>query len=433
MDDDDLLDYDDVLGPEDDDVDDGGGGDDDDYPDDFTTGQKSVVLEATETTEQADAAPHAADEPAGAVDEPVEAIDEPARAVDEAVEAVDEPAEPANDCLRTAVRERDALARELAALRSRDTDRRVALRARRELSVSQLHDELYEASSKLVVEGEKNAALARKLTTLKTAHDALRQDAERAKKLVVDKIALRAGKFDLTEKAYAHVTLSQLVGLREKALELTTADRVARPASAVPHRDEAPRPATTDDRAKAKRKPTVVERQRSKTAPTPDADVVQSLKAKLADAHQRSKAEKDARVRAQDDTKLANKKVAALSDHVEKLMAHLKHEVAAKVAAQDQLRRVDKDLELARHKIAHLIKRNNVREKCLLELKEGSKILEDQLRLMDQRFLDLRAKLDWTRAFWSPVLPYARSQVTMLTARSRKPRPRPARSAPSGP
>jgi hypothetical protein len=29
---------------------------------------------------------------------------------------------------------------------------------------------------------------------------------------------------------------------------------------------------------------------------------------------------------------------------------------------------------------------------------EGTRVLEDQLRLMDERYIDLRGKLDWTKA-----------------------------------
>ena len=43
---------------------------------------------------------------------------------------------------------------------------------------------------------------------------------------------------------------------------------------------------------------------------------------------------------------------------------------------------------------AALINRKSVaKDRYLIELREGSKILEDQLRLMDEKYLELRGKL----------------------------------------
>lgn len=44
---------------------------------------------------------------------------------------------------------------------------------------------------------------------------------------------------------------------------------------------------------------------------------------------------------------------------------------------------------------------------------EGTRILEDQLRLMDERYIDLRGKLDWTKA-------HASKQVTKLLGQTAK-------------
>ena len=39
----------------------------------------------------------------------------------------------------------------------------------------------------------------------------------------------------------------------------------------------------------------------------------------------------------------------------------------------------------------------HAREELILELKQGARLLEDQLRLMDNRYLELRGKLDYAR------------------------------------
>ena len=77
-------------------------------------------------------------------------------------------------------------------------------------------------------------------------------------------------------------------------------------------------------------------------------DDVRALKHKATELLARGKAEKDQRQKAEAEAKLTGKKVAALSDHVEKLMVHLKHEVGAKAQVTDQLRRAEKDLDTAK-------------------------------------------------------------------------------------
>ena len=72
---------------------------------------------------------------------------------------------------------------------------------------------------------------------------------------------------------------------------------------------------------------------------SPRATTSARLKHKATELLARGKAEKDQRQKAEAEAKLNGKKVAALSDHVEKLMVHLKHEVGAKAQVTDQLRR----------------------------------------------------------------------------------------------
>jgi hypothetical protein len=108
-------------------------------------------------------------------------------------------------------------------------------------------------------------------------------------------------------------------------------------------------------------------------------------------------------------------------------MNHLKHEAAAKVKAYSTARSFDGELEALRNRNALLAKRNATREKVITELKvcarhadatihvqsrvmscfiaclwlglqEGSRILEDQLRLMDEKYNELRTRLEVTRS-----------------------------------
>ncbi|GMH54142.1 hypothetical protein TrRE_jg6960 [Triparma retinervis] len=121
------------------------------------------------------------------------------------------------------------------------------------------------------------------------------------------------------------------------------------------------------------------------------------IQTKVAVLSERSRNEKDLRSRTQSALSLSNKKVEALSDHIEKLMLHLKHEATSKAKAYEAKAKANKEAELLRARNNAILKKNNGRERVIVELKEGAKILEDQLRLMDEKYMELRTKLDWTR------------------------------------
>jgi len=112
---------------------------------------------------------------------------------------------------------------------------------------------------------------------------------------------------------------------------------------------------------------------------------------------ERCKHEKELRGRAENNLKISNKKVSALSDHIEKLMLHLKHEATSKAKSHDEKAKANREVELLRARNTAIMKKNNGRERVIAELKEGGKILEDQLRLMDEKYMELRTKLEWTR------------------------------------
>merc|ERR1711934_876958 len=100
------------------------------------------------------------------------------------------------------------------------------------------------------------------------------------------------------------------------------------------------------------------------------------------------------REKAETALEIANDKVVKLSDHIEKLVLHLKHESAGKTKA---LRKLAKEIESKKSKVASLQRKNVIKERVINDLKEGSAILEQQLRLMDDKYIELRTKLDWTR------------------------------------
>ena len=121
------------------------------------------------------------------------------------------------------------------------------------------------------------------------------------------------------------------------------------------------------------------------------------LKKRSEDLAARLRREKDMRARSEAELQKAADKIQALTQHIEKLMVHLKHEAAAKTIAGQEVTNYKQEAALLRARNTALAKKNKSRDKALEELREGSRILEDQLRLMDQKYVQLRAKLDWTR------------------------------------
>jgi hypothetical protein len=127
------------------------------------------------------------------------------------------------------------------------------------------------------------------------------------------------------------------------------------------------------------------------------AEDIALLKKKMEQLAERNRVEKEKSIKAESEGGFAKKKMEILADQLEKLMTHLKHEAAAKVRTQEQMRVNDRMLVEAKERLRVTEAKSSAKDRLVLELREGAKILEDQLRLMDEKYLELRGKLDWAR------------------------------------
>jgi len=127
------------------------------------------------------------------------------------------------------------------------------------------------------------------------------------------------------------------------------------------------------------------------------AEDIKALKAKLLQMVDRIRTEKESKLKAEAEAAGVKKKMDMLADHMEKLMTHLKHEAASKIRSMEQLRVAERENSRLSEKISLMNKKSVAKDRLILELREGSKILEDQLRLMDEKYLELRTKLDYAR------------------------------------
>ncbi|KAJ1424535.1 hypothetical protein B484DRAFT_451487 [Ochromonadaceae sp. CCMP2298] len=124
---------------------------------------------------------------------------------------------------------------------------------------------------------------------------------------------------------------------------------------------------------------------------------VKNLRAKVTQMNERIRIEKEYKYRAESDVVALQKKILMLSGHMEKLVLHLKHEGAHKLRLAEQLRVSGREQAAAAEKADIIARKSAAKDRLLLELREGSKVLEDQLRLMDEKYIELRIKLDYAR------------------------------------
>ena len=84
--------------------------------------------------------------------------------------------------------------------------------------------------------------------------------------------------------------------------------------------------------------------------------------------------------------------------HLEKVLNHLKAEVAAKTAINARLEREQRLRKRERRLKRDALEVIKERDDTIQKVNEGARVLEGQLRLLDTRFLDMKKTLDWTRS-----------------------------------
>ncbi|KAF4319501.1 hypothetical protein BBO99_00000760 [Phytophthora kernoviae] len=299
-----------------------------------------------------------------------------------------------------------------------------------------LQQEVFAKSEQLVQQGEKHLRAAERLDKTKTELAQLRDEISSVRRMLLrgiglDTTTVGSENASMDDTLYQHVKLEELVRLRLKALEHEWQIAGGPPAS-VGGSEAASEGAQngTDPpschlmnvenfsaldalglggagrleremRVLRSRNKRLMERteqlERELDASQVGLRDVQSMREKVVEMVGRERVEKELRAKSELTNRELGEKVAALSEHVEKLMVHLKHEAAAKTRAVEAQRRLDKELLEAKDRLATATRKHTAQDAQVAELEQGARILEDQLRLMDEKFIDVRNKLDWTR------------------------------------
>lgn len=284
-----------------------------------------------------------------------------------------------------------------------------------------LQQQVYQKCQELVTQGEKTMALAEKYEKSRFQWQELRNEVKDVRVMLLKGIA---GNANLDETLYQHVKLTELVRLRLKSFEHEWllnekggddggGAEESENGSLSVHLPNVETFSAVDGlgsigrlerelrlcRSRNKRMQERIDQlEQELTTAMNGLNEFQALKERSVELVSRERVEKELRAKSDVLVKEYAEKIAALSEHIEKLMVHLKHEAAAKTKAIDAQRRVEKELSECKDKHAVLVKKSSVKDKQLQELEQGARILEDQLRLMDEKFIDVRNKLDWTRA-----------------------------------
>ena len=125
---------------------------------------------------------------------------------------------------------------------------------------------------------------------------------------------------------------------------------------------------------------------------------IRALKVKAAHIMDQFTKEKEHAQEAKEKQGKAERRAIILADHSEKLMKCLKGEATLKMKQIEANRRERKLAFGLTQKLNEKAKIVDTQKRLIAELREGAYIMENQLRLMDERYYELRGKLDTARA-----------------------------------
>ncbi|GFH57782.1 hypothetical protein CTEN210_14258 [Chaetoceros tenuissimus] len=263
-----------------------------------------------------------------------------------------------------------------------------------DLDEEELHQRLYESSKRLVNEGEKNVSLAH---SLDEARDLLRKrEADMKEMRLILLEGINGGTSNIND--FENISLPQLMRIRLQEYQdfgdpnLLNMSFFSKKSSCQKNDFDTSF--------------------YSKKSLDGDASIVSNarecqcdrLRQEIHKMSQRSRRDREQKYKLQSQIEEEKGKIEALSSHIEKLMIHLKHEAITKAKALNERSRFRKEIESLKEQNRLLTKKNARKDQAIQDLKDGSKVLEDQLTLMDDKYMDLRMKLDWGRNQTEKVL-----------------------------
>lgn len=252
--------------------------------------------------------------------------------------------------------------------------------------IQYLQRQLLETSNLVVSEGEKNVQFTSALVAVRDELKIVRGENQELRETLLQGIINDVSQDD---SRYTNVPLKELLRLRfqEQHNKMTQSQS---------------HPKKYDHKQPARKKPTkdihTINTLRNRRKET------EQLNEKLCKTLNASKREREMRIKLDRDLQTVNDKVGALSEHIEKLMVLLKFEVTSKANALKKYSRCLKERDSLAQRCLFYERSSNSKEDAIAALKDKSNTLEKQLIMMNDKYIELRKKLDCTRTNMERVM-----------------------------
>jgi hypothetical protein len=138
------------------------------------------------------------------------------------------------------------------------------------------------------------------------------------------------------------------------------------------------------------------------------------LKLKAAKLADRARMERELRGRSEKDLAKSKEQIQVLTEHIESLMMQTKQQTSAKSTALKDLSSALRDVDLLKSRCAAMSKRNSRKDALINDLRNESTALGDELRNMQEKYGELRLKVDWTRSQTTNTLKKKNEEILHL-------------------
>lgn len=138
------------------------------------------------------------------------------------------------------------------------------------------------------------------------------------------------------------------------------------------------------------------------------------LKLKVSKLADRARTERELRARAEKDLAKSKEQTEVLSEHIETLMMQIKQQASAKSQALKDLSSASREVDLLKSRSAAMSKRNTRKDALINDLRNEAAALESELQSMQEKYGELRLKVDWTRSQTTNTLKKKNEEIQHL-------------------
>ena len=138
------------------------------------------------------------------------------------------------------------------------------------------------------------------------------------------------------------------------------------------------------------------------------------LKLKVSKLADRARTERELRARAEKDLAKSKERTEVLAEHIETLMMQIKQQASAKSQALKDLSSALREVDILKSRSDAMSKRNSRKDALINDLRNESAALESELQSMQEKYGELRLKVDWTRSQTTNTLKKKNEEIQHL-------------------